>query len=240
MRILTWNLNHRIREKPIPPDLSKAIASLSPDVIVLTEYVPGSSRKGFKEDLSAIGLGYMCESDYTPKQNHVLVASRYPVQKGNILAPAIDEAFPSNVLHVSIPDKGFDLLGIRVPDYSKYPKIRRACWDWIISTASSVKQRPFILIGDFNTDPSYPKARCGDRIGRLINDGWQHSSSRADASYWTPKGHGVCIDHSFVTQHFMIQNVRYIREEGEYIFAGKGNTALSDHAALIVDVTTMI
>jgi endonuclease/exonuclease/phosphatase family metal-dependent hydrolase len=237
MKILTWNLNHRIREKTIPLHLAKAIASLNPDIIVLTEYVSGSSRKRFKEELSDIGLSYMCESDFTPKQNQVFIASRYPIQKGNIHTPAIDEAFPSNVLHVSIADEGFDILGIRIPDYSKYPKIKRACWDWILSIASSVKDCPFILIGDFNTDPIYPKARCGDRIGRLIDDGWQHVSSGTEASYWTPKGHGVCIDHAFVTQHFIIQDARYVREESGYLFAGRGKAALSDHATLIVDIS---
>lgn len=30
---------------------------------------------------------------------------------------------------VSLPDAGFNVLGLRVPDYSKQPRVRRACWD---------------------------------------------------------------------------------------------------------------
>ena len=47
MRIVAWNINHRAREKTIPDHLAAAIASLDPDVIVLTEYVDGSTAPHF-------------------------------------------------------------------------------------------------------------------------------------------------------------------------------------------------
>lgn len=43
MKLLTWNVNHRAKEHKIPDYMAKAIASLSPDVIVLTEYVSPKS-----------------------------------------------------------------------------------------------------------------------------------------------------------------------------------------------------
>ena len=46
-RIIAWNINHRIREKAIPDQMIEAIVSLGPDVIVLTEYVHGTTRTGF-------------------------------------------------------------------------------------------------------------------------------------------------------------------------------------------------
>jgi len=37
VKIVAWNVNHRIREKAIPDQMIQAIVSLGPDVIVLTE-----------------------------------------------------------------------------------------------------------------------------------------------------------------------------------------------------------
>ena len=70
-----------------------------------------------------------------------------------------------------MPEAGCEILGLRIPDYSKQPKFKRACWDWIIETATTVKDRPFVLIGDFNADPDDLDALCGDCPGRLIYDG---------------------------------------------------------------------
>ena len=56
MRIVAWNLNHRIREKPIPLEALRGIQSLAPDILVLNEFVDGKSRLPFKADLSASGF----------------------------------------------------------------------------------------------------------------------------------------------------------------------------------------
>jgi endonuclease/exonuclease/phosphatase family metal-dependent hydrolase len=153
VRVLTWNLNHRTRAKAIPSIVADSIASLEPDLIVLTEYVHGATRRPFLDQLAERGLGYHLVSQVTPpRENHVLIVSRSPIELGSIQAPAIAPSVPSNFLHVILPQEQCEILGLRVPDYSKEPTIRRACWDWIIETAMTVKDRPFVLIGDFNTD----------------------------------------------------------------------------------------
>jgi endonuclease/exonuclease/phosphatase family metal-dependent hydrolase len=122
-----------------------------------------------------------------------------------------------------------------VPDYSKQPKTRRACWDWLLETAEKVHDRPFVLVGDFNTDPTYDASRCGDCIGRLADAGWQHQVPENPPSYRTPKGHGVSIDHAFVTSHFDLQRAWYVARAGAHVLAfGEGR--LSDHAALVVEL----
>lgn len=56
MKILTWNINHRISKKKIPREMAEALASLSPDIIVLTEYVEGPSHNQFLADLKSNGF----------------------------------------------------------------------------------------------------------------------------------------------------------------------------------------
>ena len=63
MKLLTWNINHRTKEKSIPDHMAEAIASLSPDVIVLTEYVHSLSRKTFIEQLTDNGFSYHIKTD---------------------------------------------------------------------------------------------------------------------------------------------------------------------------------
>src|SRR5690242_6978846 len=115
MRLITWNVNHRARAKAIPPRLAEMIVSLEPDLVVLAEF-----RRSFLAQLAGRGLPNWLVSRVTPRgENHVLIASRTPIVPGAIEAPAIAPSVPSNVLHVISPHEGIEILGLRVPDYSK-------------------------------------------------------------------------------------------------------------------------
>ena len=75
-KLLTWNVANQTRLKRMPIQMASAIASLTPDIVVLTEYVPGDSRDAFLTELAHQGLEYRCVSLYTPKQNHILMETR--------------------------------------------------------------------------------------------------------------------------------------------------------------------
>ena len=210
MIIVAWNINHRARETKIPDHLAEAIAALLPDVIVLTEYVHGLTRFAFHAKLAELGFCNLLMSDWRKGENQVLIASRTALEAGPIRAPEIAPSVPSNALHVRLPVESLEILGIRVPDYSKAPKIKRACWDWILQTAGDVRDRPFIIIGDFNTDPKYSRNRCGDRIGMLVDSAWQLASPPDGSSFWTLGGHAVRIDHAFVSPHLAIGHAAYV------------------------------
>ena len=93
-----------------------------------------------------------------------------------------------------------------------------------------------MIIGDFNTDPKYPPNECGDRIGRLVDSGWQLGSPTDGASFWTLGGHAVRIDHAFVSRHLVVERAAYVTRSEQYVFAGKEPGALSDHAVLSIDI----
>lgn len=57
-----------------------------------------------------------------------------------------------------------------------------------MAIAEANKGRPFVFMGDFNVDPSYPAAKCGDCMGQLVASGWQHALPSSGASYWTVAG----------------------------------------------------
>jgi hypothetical protein len=221
--------------------MTEALVSLDPDVIILTEYVHGPFRLEFLTELKEHDFAYRLVSECRAGENHVLIASRTALEAGTIRPPEnIDHSVPSNALHARLPHQGIDILGLRIPDYSKDPPTKRACWDWVLETAKCIKDRPSVLIGDFNTDPKYPKSKCGDRIGRLIEDGWQIASPTDGASHWSLNGHAVRIDHAFVTRHFVIAAADYIWERNGHVFAGKKPGALSDHAVLSIDIRRVL
>ena len=236
VRLLAWNVNHRSQQRKIPATMATAIASLRPDIVLLTEYVPGPSRNAFISDLAYYGLLHVLGTERVLGQNSVLIASRTPLRPGRIRAPAIDAALPSNVLHVTVPEQNLELLGIRIPDYSRAPALRRACWDWILDIGDRLRARPSVILGDFNTSPVYPPSRCGDRISAMVASGWQLSSPASGASYWTPKGRGVQIDHAFTSPHLVTRSSRYVVEDHGHVFAVNSESALSDHAALEISI----
>ena len=238
MKLIAWNINHRTTGRAIPPAMADALAFLDPDLIVLTEYVPSRSHSDFKKALSLNGFSNLLVSAYTPKENHVLIASRVNLEPGDIKAPAIAPSVPSNVLHVQVPDYDLEVLGIRVPDYSKAPRIRHACWDWIETIAAEVKGRPFVIAGDLNVDPSYPPSKCGNRIRNLTALGWQHALPSEGVSYWPLVGYsGLRLDHAFVCGRLEITGAQYVWEAGSYRFGGRNSGAMSDHAALVVEIS---
>jgi len=99
-----------------------------------------------------------------------------------------------------------------------------------------VKDRPFVIIGDFNTDPKYPRSRCGDRIKRLADDGWQLASPPDGFSFWNLNGHAVRIDHAFVSELLGVERSAYVTKSDGHVFGGKEPGALADHAALAIDI----
>ena len=142
MRIVTWNLNYRARRRDIPRDVGEVIASLKPDLIVLTEYVSGLSEPRFLAQLKLAGMSQVRISEFTPSQNQILVASHMRLVDRRLRPPDIDVALPSNIVHVGVPDSDLEVVGLRIPYYSRMPRVRRQCWDWVEKVASA----------SFNTD----------------------------------------------------------------------------------------
>jgi hypothetical protein len=240
MRLLSWNLNHREQPRKIRAGTAAAIAVLNPDLVVMTEYFPyGSGRQEFVEELRAAGLREVVLSS-TPcpgEFNHILVVANQRVTRGTLLAPVDpDPCFPSNTLHIRLPDGNLDVLGVRIPDSkTRRKQFRGAAWAWIESAAAELVNCSSVIIGDFNTDPSYPASNFGDRIGRLVRNGWTHAAATGPGSWWTRQGLPKRIDHAFAAPGIRVGLAEYITSVNGYCLAGQPGS-LSDHAALVVDV----
>lgn len=232
---MTWNLNHRTHEKKIKPEIIRALVGLKVDIFVFTEFVDGPTRAEFFGNLADEGYTTLCSKLFAKKHNQILLGAKSAVVPGAIMAPTnVTEALPSNALHIEVPALGIEVLGIRVPDYSKNLSAKNSTWRWILGSAQGLAKRPSIILGDFNTDVSYSEARCGPRIKELVNTGFtQASPPEGEASYWTPQGKPCRIDHAFFSEHFQVHKANYVTEVGGLSLVGPGG--LSDHSALLVE-----
>lgn len=236
MRIVAWNINSRARAKAFRDGFVEALSALEADLVVLTEYVTHDSHEMALDKLAGAGLRHRLSTEPTTGENQVLILSRWELIRGKITGPPIYPSVPSNVLHVHVPEAGLEVLGLRMTDLREWPKLRRAWWDWLESVAEQCVNRPFLIAGDMNTDATYSRARCGDRPARLVAGGWQHAAPSEGASYYTTTNLPKRIDHAFVTKLFCVREARYATESGGHRLMGKPAEALSDHAALVVDL----
>ncbi len=87
VRLVAWNMGHQTKECPINELFHSVVKQLSPEILTLNEYVHGSSRGALIGSLGASGLTHWDVSDREGTNNQVLIASRYPFQRGDLKGP---------------------------------------------------------------------------------------------------------------------------------------------------------
>lgn len=232
MRIVSWNLGHQTRERPLKDVFHPAIRALEPDILVLNEYVDGPSRAGMKAALEVSGLAHTAVSESVRGHNQVLIAARYPLAFGSLLGPDTSDASISNFLHVHIPDVRLELVGLRVPafvsavDKSNY-------WRSFSDLAAGSISKPIIYIGDLNADPD-SRTPGGRALASLEKSGWQVPRASGEWSYCSTRTRSR-LDHAIVAPAVNISSVAYRPLIGTLACAGAARE-LYDHAPLQVEI----
>jgi endonuclease/exonuclease/phosphatase family metal-dependent hydrolase len=246
MKILTWNVGHQATpgKRDNLSRMAEALATLSPDIIVLTEYAPGNVPNKLTSDLGFMGFKPITsECRSTKMQNHVLIASRMHLEQSDSGVPLDSyHAIPCNALQVTIPEFSLGILGLRMPVQMTAAQKKR-WWDWITAVAEKNRDHPFIILGDFNTDVDSGGPHGWKRMMKLKEDGWYHAQPKEGASFWFHGRDGVVspftIDHAFFSQPLSVKNAEYITESGEFVFVKIPGElkpkAMSDHAVLLVE-----
>jgi len=155
----------------------------------------------------------------------------------DIRLPDFDRQFPSNVLCVGVPLAGVSIVGVRVPWYNgENVGLVVNAWDWLESTAAALLNRPSIILGDLNAELKSNRSRGGEHLRRIMQSGWHRAAPKETASFFSNAGQNSEIDHILGTDLCGFDNARYITELDGHLFAG-GKNAISDHAALLAEVT---
>jgi endonuclease/exonuclease/phosphatase family metal-dependent hydrolase len=250
LRIVSWNLGHQTRLVAIPPRFLDAVRAMAPDVLLLNEYVHDDvERLPLLEGLQDLGLFHYLVSEQImrparipggkPLQNNqVLSAARFPLLKGALRGPPVaDNGGEANFLHVIVDALSIELVGIRVPAYGA--QLLLPYWEAFVQLANTVVDRKICFVGDFNADPDRTGDVVGKRFAGLRDQGWRIPRARGDWSF--KSGSRISrIDHALASLSFPHIAAHYVSSYGDLILAGSEAEAISDHAALVIDLEASI
>jgi Endonuclease/Exonuclease/phosphatase family len=210
----------------------EAIAKLSPDILVLNEYVHGLTRDPFVESLKTAGFVHVSVSNRIANNNQVLIASHYPFLSGGIFGPQTEDGGgESNFLHVVFAEFQLEVVGIRAPAYTK-GAVLRDYWANLARLIRSTVSRRIIFVGDFNADPDVPSNPGAATLAALQAEGWHLSSPSGAWSFVS----GTRIDHALSSPAaFPVRGAYVSRLEGIDLASLDKATRISDHAALVVE-----
>ena len=248
MRVVSWNIRAGggVRIAAIADQLSR----WSPDVVALSEFRGTPPSAELARALGERGLSHqLCTaSPGLPRVNALLVASRWPLTRVRLRSAPVAEAGRWLLTHVAGPTP-LTLGAMHVPNRvtgRKFPFL-----DAVLGTAHTWRRGPALLVGDTNSglidlDEQVPafSAEEDGWIRGLEAAGWIDAfrffkaSERAYTWYSPNGGNGFRIDQAFVNRALRprLRSASYEWGVAARRRARAPRHALSDHAALLVDL----
>ena len=248
MRVVSWNIRAGggVRIAAIADQLSR----WSPDVVALSEFRGTPPSAELARALGERGLSHqLCTASAgLPRVNALLVASRWPLTRVRLRSAPVAEAGRWLLTHVAGPTP-LTLGAMHVPNRvtgRKFPFL-----DAVLGMAHTWRRGPALLVGDTNSglidlDEQVPafSAEEDGWIRGLEAAGWIDAfrffkaSERAYTWYSPNGGNGFRIDQAFVNRALRphLRSASYVWGVAPHGRARGPRHALSDHAALLVDL----
>ena len=246
MRIVSWNI--RAGGGTRAEKIASQIDRWRPDVLALMEFRGTPPSRWLAEALQLQGLEYQRTTvdGTTPATNSLLLASRWPLRRIRVMS-APDEPGRWLLAKVYAP-RPYSIGVMHVPNRvtgRKYPYLES-----VLKLVRRWRGGPGLLVGDTNSgriglDEEVPcfGPREDGWLTALEEAGWQdafrllHERARA-YTWYSPNGrNGFRLDEAFVNCA-LVHGVR----KAWYEWGTDGSkesfrVALSDHAALILDIS---
>jgi exodeoxyribonuclease-3 len=243
MRIVAWNIRAGGGQRV--EAIARQLDRWAPDVVALSEFRATGPSLALGDALGRAGLRHQLSTAHraAPTRNALLVAARWPVRRRRLGAGPSE---PGRWLVAEVAAPAPVVVGaMHVPNRvsgRKYPFL-----DAALGCARNWRLGPALLVGDTNSgrrglDEEVPvfSAREEGWIDGLAGCGWTdafrhlHGDARAYTWYSPNGGNGFRIDQAFVNAR-LLPRLRGV----SYVWAGatrRRRHALSDHAALLVDL----
>jgi hypothetical protein len=235
MRLVTWNLGHRLDGGHAPDDAITALAALEPDIVILTEHLPGPARRSFLASLAGVGLTHQLSPTPAQHGGHALIASRLELVPGSLQARASRDRLPPDVLHAYAPTGILDVLGMRRPEPGSPPARRHAGWQWLLRAAHALRHRRAILVGDFDVGADGDRVDGVDHLRHLTDAGWRHAVPAEGAAYPATSGDAGRLDHAFLSPSVQQVDARYALAAAGLRLTGS-KESLAVQPVLVVDL----
>ncbi|MBX3378953.1 MAG: endonuclease/exonuclease/phosphatase family protein [Phycisphaeraceae bacterium] len=248
LRLIHWNILHGGGSRRMPEILLNLL-SHRPDLILLSEYrtTVGGQIRGVLADH---GLHHQETSLPAPRKNGLLWASRFPLRRSQQPAPT-SHALGNRWLDMHVEGHDLQVTGVHIPDDSR-PTARAACWQSIVASARLNSEQSHIFIGDLNTgrhrlDEEGRTFTCTSQLGSVCTLGYVDAyrvfhphtrewtwhapaKSRANPANTALSG-GFRLDSALVSRTLLPRLAR-----ADYLHSVR-ETGISDHSAMIVDLT---
>lgn len=257
MRLLTWNLRHGGGPRNMPA-IALSILDHRPDAVILTEY-----RRTTGGQIGAVladhGLSRQVCTDPPPGRNGILIAARAaahiparPSRPADAQAPLFHAAAPPTtwartrharatrhrITELDLPDLELSIAAVHIPPDGD--PTRESVFQSAVQTASERRDRPFVLMGDFNAgrhhlDEEGATFSCTRLLGTLAAlgyaDAWRTlNPAGREFTWFSHEGSGFRIDHCFLSPPLAgrLSACRHSHKERQ--------SGLSDHSMLLVDL----
>jgi exodeoxyribonuclease-3 len=245
MRIVSWNIRagggRRVEL------IAGQLRRWTPDLVVLCEFRATEPSRRLAGSLAAFGLAYQqttADPDL-PQANRLLVASRWPLRR---LRLAAEPSHPGRWLAVTVEAPLPFVVGtMHIPIVASGYK--HAFLEAIEALTRRWRRGPALLVGDTNSGrPSIdeespvfgPRTEAWFRT--LHRRGWVdafrhvHGDARVYTWYSPNRGNGFRLDQAFVNRLLLprLRDARYVW--GQPCTGAARRDALSDHAALLLDL----
>ena len=246
-RVVAWNIRAGggVRVDAILAQLRR----WAPDVVTLSEFRGTPPSVTLARGLADYGLGHQISSAARrePNVNALLVASRWPLRRLRMGCAPADCRWL--LAEVQAPD-AFTVGAMHVPNRVSGRKY--VFLDAVLEVARRWRRGPALLAGDTNSGrrgideetPAFNQREEG-WIDALAACGWADAyrvlaGNRRAYTWYSPNGrNGFRIDQAFVNNSLMdrVLRARYVWGR---VLRGARQDAISDHAALVMDLAAPV
>ncbi len=246
-RIIFWNI--RAGGGKRAAGILTQLREWQPNIIGLAEFRGTTASQWLADQIAEAGFSFQLNSVNadSPAKNALLLASQYPLQ------PIAVSAMPTNPerwILAQIETRPSFMLGLmHVPNYTT-PTLKYPYLESVLEMVDTWDNGPALLAGDTNCGkrgideekPSPPKfQREHDWIVGMEQRGWVDAfrhmhGDRREYTWYSHRNNGFRLDYAFCSP-----NLAPAVADGQHAWGydrSKPNRrdALSDHAALIVDI----
>jgi exonuclease III len=246
VRVVSWNI--RAGGGRRVSAIAAQIARWAPDVVALSEFRATPPSAELARALATHGLAHQLStaSPRLPRANSLLVASRWPLMRVRLRTAPAAEPCRWLLARVTGPC-GITVGAMHVPNRVTGRKL--PFLDAVLGVAHTWRRGPALLVGDTNSGlidldeeaPAFDVEEDG-WIRGLDAAGWTDAfrrlrgEERAYTWYSPNGGNGFRIDQAFVNRALQ-PRLRSARHEwGRATGRRPRRDALSDHAALLLDL----
>ena len=247
MRIISWNI--RAGGGKRAGEILAQLLEWQPDIIGLSEFRGTAASQQLAAELAKAGYGYqlMSVNRELPPKNALLLASQYPLEA--ITLPVMPEN-PERWILARIACQPPLIVGLmHVPNYTT-PTLKYPFLEAVLEMVDGWDSGPALLMGDMNCgkrgiDEEKPLPatfwREHDFIVGMEERGWLDAfrhlhGDRREYTWYSHKNNGFRLDYAFGSPHLAQAIVGARHVWGYDPSRPERRDALSDHAALIVDL----